>query len=166
MVTLVIAAIAVGVAIPGMVGFLAERSLVSDVSRFNVAVALARSEAVTRGAPATLCPTDDGITCKASANWQDGWMVFRDINGNGAPDLGANTCADTEDCILRVDDGMKVNSLLKSDQNALLFNDRGERSGTSATDISLCHPNAQRIHRIRISASGSANVSISSGACS
>lgn len=166
MVVLAVAAIIVGIAIPGMVQFLAERSLVSDVSKFNVAVAFARSEAVTRGQPVTLCPSGNGATCDATLQWQDGWIVFRDINGDGAVDLGTDTCAATEDCILRTDEGMKVNSLLNADQNRMQFNARGERAAGSATVISLCHPDAQRIHTVRVSASGSASVSIATGVCS
>ena len=54
----------------------------------------ARSEAIKRGQPVTLCKSDSGLTCTESSAWQDGWIIFTDDNGNGE--------FDGDDQILRV----------------------------------------------------------------
>lgn len=44
---------------------------------------LARSEASVRGSSVVLCPSSNGHTCRKDANWNHGWIVFSDGNGNG-----------------------------------------------------------------------------------
>ena len=73
-------------AIPGM-------SAQIQTSRANAALfemfstlSLARSEAIKRGYRVGLCPSDDGITCKNTFNWQGGWLLFKDPDRNGLPD--------------------------------------------------------------------------------
>jgi type IV fimbrial biogenesis protein FimT len=48
---------------------------------------LARSAAIERGLPVSVCPSQDGRTCTAnSQTWQHGWIVFLDANGNAVMD--------------------------------------------------------------------------------
>lgn len=54
----------------------------------------ARSEAIKRGQPVTLCKSDSGVTCTEDSAWQDGWIIITDENGNGE--------RDGDDQILRV----------------------------------------------------------------
>ena len=37
---------------------------------------IARSEAIKRNAPVTLCRSQDGATCAGTGGWQDGWIVL------------------------------------------------------------------------------------------
>ena len=60
----------------------ATNSLVTTLNR-------ARSEAVTRGRPVTVCASDDQTTCAGAEVWTSGWIVFNDDNGNGSLDGGA-----------------------------------------------------------------------------
>jgi len=48
----------------------------------------ARVEAIKQGQPVVVCVSADGAQCANSTNWQSGWIVFADLNGNGAPDAG------------------------------------------------------------------------------
>ncbi len=54
----------------------------------------ARSEAIKRGQPVTLCKSDSGVACTEDSAWQDGWIIITDDNGNGE--------LDGDDRILRV----------------------------------------------------------------
>jgi type IV fimbrial biogenesis protein FimT len=54
----------------------------------------ARSEAIKRGLPVTLCKSDSGVACAEDSAWQDGWIVITDENGNGE--------LDGDDQVLRV----------------------------------------------------------------
>ena len=47
----------------------------------------ARAEAIKQGGNITVCPSSDGATCLASiSNWNNGWIIFQDIDGNGSFD--------------------------------------------------------------------------------
>jgi type IV fimbrial biogenesis protein FimT len=75
MTAIFIMAILVGLAVPSF----REASLSSKLSGFaNDIVAstqLARSEAIKRNAPVTLCASSNGTTCASSGNWRMGWIV-------------------------------------------------------------------------------------------
>lgn len=46
----------------------------------------ARTEAVKEGAPVTVCTSADGLNCSGSTQWNAGWIVFADANGNHVRD--------------------------------------------------------------------------------
>jgi type IV fimbrial biogenesis protein FimT len=48
---------------------------------------LARTEAVKQGRTVTLCGSTDGATCN-TANWESGWIVFVNLNGDTVVDAG------------------------------------------------------------------------------
>jgi type IV fimbrial biogenesis protein FimT len=58
----------------------------------------ARSEAIKEGQTVSVCSSSNSTslapTCSGNPAWQNGWIVFSDVNGNGAVDPG--------DTILRV----------------------------------------------------------------
>lgn len=45
---------------------------------------LARSEAIKEGVNVITCPSTDQKTCAGTNVWQGGWIVFADVNGDGA----------------------------------------------------------------------------------
>lgn len=81
MVTLFIASILFAVAIPSFKQMSARNRLVTYANDLIASVNFARSEAVRRGAPVSICHTDDGATC--SGSWSDGWITFSDPDGDG-----------------------------------------------------------------------------------
>ncbi|KQW36095.1 hypothetical protein ASC76_15320 [Rhizobacter sp. Root404] len=46
----------------------------------------ARSEAMKRGQPVSICPSTDGTTCLSDNSWQNGWIVFYDQNASATVD--------------------------------------------------------------------------------
>lgn len=44
---------------------------------------LARSEAIKRNSRVVLCKTADGVSCTGTGGWEQGWIVFHDVNNNG-----------------------------------------------------------------------------------
>jgi type IV fimbrial biogenesis protein FimT len=84
MIVLSAIAVVVLVAVPGS-------NLLIDKYRLKVASAsiitsleLARSEASARSSTVVLCPSSNGNTCRGDGNWNFGWLVFSDGNGDGA----------------------------------------------------------------------------------
>ncbi len=105
MVTLSISAILAVVAAPSIQSFVRSAQLRTSTNDFLVALSLARSEAIKRGWPVTICKssnvtdaTNNNPTCSSAATWQGGWVLF--VNLNGASDTDTTT-VDNNDIILR-----------------------------------------------------------------
>ena len=79
MVTLAIAAVLVGLALPAFNGFVAQRTLTAQVNDFLVAIQYARSEAGRRGTVVSVLALD---ATNAANEWGPGWCV---MVGNPAP---------------------------------------------------------------------------------
>lgn len=108
MVTITIAAILLGVAIPSFTSIIASNRLTTYANEWVTALNLARSEAIKRGVQVTI--RRKGAN---SSHWENGWDVFVDINGNGLLDDTNSTPCETnvngslkEDCLLRTYDAL------------------------------------------------------------
>lgn len=85
------------VALVGALSFLAVPAMGSAMSAARLSAAtnalfssfvLARSEAIKRKSRAVVCKSHDGLVCTTSGGWEQGWIVFQDINNNAAADVG------------------------------------------------------------------------------
>lgn len=72
----------------GMTGMVQDTRLTGMVNQLMGDLNLARSEAIKRGFPVTLCTSTTGSECQESREWGDGWIVFSDANGNGKLESG------------------------------------------------------------------------------
>ena len=88
MVTIAVLAILMTIAIPSFQNMVLNNRIVAQANQLITALNYARSEAVKRAAPATVCSTNGGTACAGSMNWSTGWLVFADANENGAVDGG------------------------------------------------------------------------------
>ena len=93
MVTLLVAAIVLGVGIPAFSQFIATNQMAAAVNDVTSSLHLARTEAVKRRANVTICPSANWDTaapaCTNGAGIEDGWIVFVDCTVQPPP---ANTC--------------------------------------------------------------------------
>src|SRR6187431_233223 len=87
--TLLVAGILLGIGVPNMMQFSRNAAMTAAANDFVTATLTARTEAVKRQAPVTLClsdnPTDANPTCVAgnvSDSATRGYVVFVDENGN------------------------------------------------------------------------------------
>lgn len=76
MVTLVVLAIVVGVAVPNFSAMIRDNRSVALADELVGAVNYARSQAITAGGLVSLCASSDGTTC--GSDWTEGWIVFTD----------------------------------------------------------------------------------------
>ena len=92
MITLVVLAIILAIAIPSFENTIASSRLAGVTNDLNGSLALARSEAIRRGQRVTVCNSNNGLQCAAAGNWGNGWIVFVDTTraGNGASVDNAN----------------------------------------------------------------------------
>ncbi len=82
MVTIAVAGILMGIGIPSFSQLITSNRLTTNINELVTSLTFARSEAIKRGQPVTLL--------KTGAEWESGWTVFTDLNGNGVLDNGDN----------------------------------------------------------------------------
>ncbi len=107
MITLAIAAILLSMAVPSFSELIKNNRLITQTNDFVTALNLARSEAIRRGSRVTVCKSSDQASCVAGGSWEQGWIVFNDVNGNG-------TVAAATD-IIRVHEALTGNVTLSGD---------------------------------------------------
>ncbi len=85
MVTLTVLAILVGVALPSFRDMILNNRRTAIVNDLVSSLLLARSEAIKRGQPVSVCASSPGgsSNCAGGTNWTQGWVVFVDPDGNG-----------------------------------------------------------------------------------
>lgn len=95
MVVVAILAVLAALAGPNMVPVIERWRVRQAVEEMTGTIAFARSEAITRGGNvAVRRSTPDTAQCALAAqvsNWNCGWTVFDDVNGNGVQDSGEDT---------------------------------------------------------------------------
>lgn len=82
MIVLAVAAILATIGVPAMQNIIASNRLTVETNDLITDINLTRSEAIRSGQPATLCKSSGGKNCESKAEWHQGWIVFRDNNGN------------------------------------------------------------------------------------
>lgn len=156
MITVTLAAILLTLAVPSFQDTIRNNRLTTQTNEFIGALHLARSEAIKRGTQATICKSANGSSC-AGVNWEDGWIVFSDLDGDGNADIGGGTCGSGEDCILRIATGLQGQNTLRGNNNIVnrvTFNPRGLSPGFNGT-FTLCDSRgAQHAHGIILSNTG------------
>ncbi|WP_263078355.1 GspH/FimT family pseudopilin [Endozoicomonas sp. Mp262] len=89
--TLAIAVILAVIAVPSMKSMLADRRIAALTHQLYGSIQLARSEAINRGYPVSLCRTVDSTTGQCideGEDWASGWLVFVDNDSDGRLDEG------------------------------------------------------------------------------
>ena len=85
MVTIVVSAILLGIAVPGFQSLINKNRLGTQASDLVADFALARSEAVKRGIQVSVCTSTNGTSCTTSS-WGAGRIVFTDTGVAGSVD--------------------------------------------------------------------------------
>jgi type IV fimbrial biogenesis protein FimT len=81
--TVSIVAILSAIAIPNLGDLRRSVARRTAVNELMHAVFLARSKAIMTNSVVSLCPSGNGIRCgEPSSNWADGWIVFRNSDGD------------------------------------------------------------------------------------
>lgn len=86
MITVTVLVILATVAIPNLRSTIQNNRMTAQANGFLTAFQLARSEALKRNTPVSVCASSDGAEC--GGDWVDGWIVF--VDGNGAGDSDAD----------------------------------------------------------------------------
>lgn len=136
MVTISVAAVLIAVGVPGMQDFVRNNRRAAEVNALVAALQFARSEAVARNRLVIVCPSADGASCAATTEWEDGWIVYDDLNGDGVVDAAA-----VPPEILRAEAGPDVMTV-RSDFQALSYRPNGRiwtnPGAGSSGDFTFC----------------------------
>lgn len=76
------------VGVPSFNQFTASTRLNSYANTLFSHMALARSEAIKRNLRVAICKSSDGLSCTSSGNWNQGWVVFVDVDNNASISSG------------------------------------------------------------------------------
>ena len=82
MFTVSLAAIVLVLGMPALQQFRQNRMMTAAVSSLHHHLALARNEAVNLNIQVVSCPGNLETGCAGSTDWQNGWIMFTDINGD------------------------------------------------------------------------------------
>ncbi len=125
--------ILVTLAIPGMSAQIQNSRANAAIFEMFSTLALARSESIKRGYRVGLCPTDDGVNCKNTYYWQDGWMLFHDPDSNGLPDT-ANAQ------IVYHNTEISIQIMTTSGRRKVIYEPDGTVTGNSNLTMTFCRP--------------------------
>jgi type IV fimbrial biogenesis protein FimT len=147
MITVAVLGILVGVGVPSFTDMIRQNRLSASTNDLLTATAIARSEAVKRGGPVTLCPANPlGNNCSGNALWSNGWIVFNDEGAvRGAVDGAA------EVILQRWQPAAAQNINIVNNQNLLALTYLGSGATTlpaatqfTITGIQCADPNGRR----------------------
>ena len=91
MIVVVILAIFVTVGVPSFQNLIRENRLVTQANELVGTFHFARSEAIKRRLPITICRSTNGTACVVGGipSWETGWLVFvENVTDNGTLDVG------------------------------------------------------------------------------
>lgn len=120
MAVIAIVAILMAIGVPSYKYIQNSYRISSEVNGLVGDLQFARVEAIKEGQTVTACISADGATCEANpTGWQDGWIVFSDVNDDQKVDTG--------DTILRVQAPFTSTDTFESgaDLSAVTFNREG-----------------------------------------
>ena len=137
--TVAISGVLLTQAIPSFTDLIRTNHLTTQSNHFIAAINYARSEAIKRNERVFIC-VRSGMQCSVSSDWEKGWLVFVDRNGNRVADVGE---------AVRVFDALAPGYVLRSNVNvsSLAFYENGSvRRGSGALPMMtfrVCAPDAK-----------------------
>jgi type IV fimbrial biogenesis protein FimT len=157
MVTIAVLGITLSIAIPNFQNAVLNSRITAQANQLMTTLNYARSEAVKRAAPVTVCSTDGGGVCAGTKDWSTGWLVFADANGDGTVDAG--------EVVLRVWPALKSGNTLSAGNQRITFTAAGFATGFNDT-FQMCDERGKADARsIIINAMGRSYVKKGAGAC-
>lgn len=150
MITISIFAILLSIAIPSFTNTIRANQIVAQTNTLVTSLALARSEATKRALQVSVCGAS-GQTCAGTSNWADGWLVFADIDRDGAFTSG------TDQLIQQISD-MPSGMVITSSVAAIMYQSTGESSASATVTIYKPGCGAKQQRQLTISLSGQAQL--------
>ena len=81
-VTMAIIAVLLTAGVPAFENYTLNLRMKTAMDQLQTDLNLARGHAISHNSKTVICPTGDGNECSGQPVWQDGWIVFTDINND------------------------------------------------------------------------------------
>ena len=85
LVTLVLVAILVGIAVPSFARTTANARIRTELNALFHAIHLARKESIMRRSVVSICPSNNGLACQPGLDWSQGWIMFSNLDRDEPP---------------------------------------------------------------------------------
>lgn len=86
LVTLAVTGVVVTIGVPNFTEGIMSSRMTGETNELIASLTHARSDAIKREVPITLCKSYDGQSCASSGSWATGWIVFSDEGTRGTFD--------------------------------------------------------------------------------
>lgn len=96
LVVIALVSVLTALAAPAFSGVVNSMRLTTGVNALLSSLLLARSEAIKRNSRAVVCKSASGNACASSGGWEQGWVVFHDVNNNAALDANESVISRVE----------------------------------------------------------------------
>jgi type IV fimbrial biogenesis protein FimT len=149
MIVLVVLAITVALGAPMMQAQLHQNRLRAEVSRLLGAINLARSEAVMRNMPVSLCPSAMAATGvpECSGAYAGGWIVFANPNRDRVVDAGTDQVLQAFEA---VPEGYRLTNRAGTREAFELISYLADGSSHSNRTLMFCPPQGIRVQALGI----------------
>jgi len=177
MVTIAIAGVLLAIAIPGFGVMISNNRLTTQANDFVAAASFARSEAIKRGAPVTICRSNNGSTCGTGTGWESGWIVFADRLNPGTRDSSYDSNCGAVDaatqpvaeCVLRSKGAFgNATNTLRGDANVsdrITFTEQGMSPGFNGT-LTVCDTSRRVAREVAVTVTGRMRIPPTQATCS
>lgn len=149
--TLAVAAILAMIAAPALGNLLARVRESGAEARIAGTLRHARMAAVMENTRIIVCPSDDGRHCRPGYDWQHGWIVAPDADGDDQPDAGRQLVA----ALPPMAAGSRV--ITSSGRTHIIFHPNGNAAGSNAR-FTICHGRDHEGKSVVVSNSGRVRV--------
>lgn len=131
MITIVIAAILLTVAVPSFTDLIKTNRTRTQISSVMGVIQAARSEAIKRGQTVSVCPLNQAAPRSCTNSWNNSLSAFFDINNDGR--------LDANEAVVKVTDGLSGNNVMtwNGPQTRISFDARGATAAGGGT-LKLC----------------------------
>lgn len=138
LVTISVVALVLAIATPSFTQMMVRNRVSSYTNELIGTINFARSEAMRRSAPVSICASDDGLSC--GGTWSDGWIVF--VNNNA----DSPAVVDAGETVLKSyeNGGLTTGYTLNSDTFSSDISFRRDGSATATGLFAICHDNSTK----------------------
>jgi type IV fimbrial biogenesis protein FimT len=88
--TLGLVAVILTLGLPSFGSLVADKRLRVETDALFHAIHLARKSSIVRRRVVSLCPSDDGQSCRPGYDWSQGWIVFANVDRDDPPQVDEN----------------------------------------------------------------------------
>ena len=132
LITVAVLTMVMAIGIPSMTTFIQNDRLTTQINTLVGHLSYARSEAVKRSQQVAVCASSNGTSCSGGVNWETGWIIYVDADGDSAFDAG--------EPILRAQQLLDGSTTLKPAGigTQVTYDYRGFATANSVGSFSLC----------------------------